>query len=336
MIRYLLKRLLVAVPTLVGITLITFILVKNIPGDPIHALVGERTSAEVIERHRTRLGLDRPFLVQYGKFLGNILPLNIPPCVTGEEAAGAGRRISIFKVPYLGRSYFTGSPVSQMILEKLPATARLALGAMLVAILFGLGLGMVSALRPGSFWDRLCSLLAIGGISIPVFWAGLILIIVFAYHLGWFPPSGMGSGGLIFLVLPAITLGSRSAAYLARITRTSMLEAAGSDHVITARAKGLSRFRVVRRHIFRNSLIPIVTLAGLDFGSYLNGAVLTETIFSWDGVGRLAMNAILQRDYPVIIGCVLFGAVIFVAANILVDLSYALIDPRIRMGNSNQ
>jgi peptide/nickel transport system permease protein len=330
MIGYLLKRLLVAVPTLLGITLIAFILIKSIPGEPTYALVGERTSAEVIERNRARLGLDRPFLVQYGKFLRNISPLKIPPVVTEEVAGRPVWRVSLFQEPYLGRSYFTGSPVSLMILEKLPATARLALGAMLVAVVFGLSLGIVSALYPGSCWDRLCSLLAIGGISIPVFWAGLVLIIVFSYHLGWFPPSGMGSGALIFLVLPAITLGSRSAAYLARITRASMLEGAGADHVVTARAKGLSRSRVVRRHIFRNSLIPIVTLAGLDFGSYLNGAVLTETIFSWDGVGRLAMNAILQRDYPVIIGCVLFGAVIFVTANILVDLSYALIDPRIR------
>ncbi len=332
MIRYLFTRLLVAIPTLLGITLIVFILVKSIPGDPTYALVGERTSAEVIERNRVRLGLDRPFLIQYGKFLANISPLRITaPGPEGDTAPSS----SPFKVPYLGRSYFTGSPVSLMILEKLPATGRLALGAMLVAILFGLGLGIVSALFPGSFWDRLCSLLAIGGISIPVFWAGLILILVFSYHLGWFPPSGMGGGALIFLILPAVTLGSRSAAYLARITRASMLESASADHVLTARAKGLSRFRVVSRHIFRNSLIPIVTLAGLDFGSYLNGAVLTETIFSWDGVGRLAMNAILQRDYPVIIGCVLFGAVIFVAANILVDLSYAWIDPRIRLGNGD-
>ncbi|MDP8237178.1 MAG: ABC transporter permease [Candidatus Erginobacter occultus] len=335
MIRYLLKRLLVAIPTLLGITLIAFILVKSIPGDPTYALVGERTSAEVIERNRVRLGLDRPFLIQYGKFLANISPLRITaPGTEGFEGDPAPSS-SPFKVPYLGRSYFTGSPVSLMILEKLPATGRLALGAMLVAILFGLGLGIVSALFPGSFWDRLCSLLAIGGISIPVFWAGLILILIFSYHLGWFPPSGMGGGALIFLILPAVTLGSRSAAYLARITRASMLESAAADHVLTARAKGLSRFQVVSRHIFRNSLIPIVTLAGLDFGSYLNGAVLTETIFSWDGVGRLAMNAILQRDYPVIIGCVLFGAVIFVAANILVDLSYAWIDPRIRLGNGD-
>lgn len=333
MIRYLLKRFLVAVPTLLGVTLISFLLVRSIPGDPTHALVGSRTSAEVIERHRTRLGLDRPFLVQYGRFLGSLLPLNIPPVVTGEDAGRPVRKVSLFKAPYLGRSYFTGSPVTLMILEKLPATARLALGAMLVATVFGLALGIVSALHPGSIWDRICSLLAIGGISIPVFWAGLVLIIVFSYHLGWFPPSGMGSGALIFLVLPAVTLGSRSAAYLARITRASMLEGSGAAHVATARAKGLSRWRVVRRHVFRNSLIPIVTLAGLDFGSYLNGAVLTETIFSWDGVGRLAMNAILQRDYPVIIGCVLFGATIFVAANILVDLSYALIDPRIRLGS---
>lgn len=336
MIRYLAKRFLVAIPTLLGITLIAFILVKSIPGDPTYALVGERTSAEVIERHRARLGLNQTFLSQYGRFLANISPINIPG-VVGEKEVGDGESgASLFKVPYLGRSYFTGSSVSLMILEKIPATARLALGAMVVALIFGLGLGVVSALYPGSIWDRTCSLLAISGISIPVFWAGLILILIFSYYLGWFPASGMGGGALIFLILPAVTLGSRSAAYLARVTRASMLETASADHVVTARAKGLSRFQVVRRHILRNSLIPIVTLAGLDFGSYLNGAVLTETIFSWDGVGRLAMNAILQRDYPVIIGCVLFGAVIFVSVNIVVDLSYGLIDPRIRLGSGDR
>ncbi len=330
MIRYVVKRLLIAVPTLAGVTLITFILIRSIPGDPTRALVGERTSPEVIARNRERLGLDRPLPVQYWKFLKSVSFIKLP---TIERRHLGGRTvpwISLFKRPYLGRSYFTGQPVGGMILEKLPNTARLALAAILIAVICGLFLGILSASYPGTFWDRLAGFLAISGISIPVFWLGLILILVFSYCLGWFPPSGMGGGALIFLVLPAVTLGSRSAAYLARITRASMLEVSGENYVATARAKGLSRRRVITGHIFRNALIPIVTLAGLDFGSYLNGAVLTETIFSWDGVGRLAMNAILQRDYPVIIGCVMLGAVIFIAANIAVDISYAFIDPRIR------
>ncbi|MFH1037528.1 MAG: ABC transporter permease [PVC group bacterium] len=330
MIRYVIKRLLIAVPTLAGVTLVTFILIRSIPGDPASALVGERTSPEVIERNRERLGLARPLPVQYWKFLKNISFLKIPAMTRYRWGNLTVPGISLFKQPYLGRSYFTGQPISGMILEKLPNTVRLALAAMLVAVIAGLSLGIVSAVYPGTGFDRLASFLAIGGISFPVFWLGLILILFFSYYLGWFPPSGMGAGALIFLVLPALTLGSRSAAYLARITRASMLEVSSENYVTTARAKGLSRSRVIRRHVFRNALVPIVTLAGLDFGSYLNGAVLTETIFSWDGVGRLAMNAILQRDYPVIIGCVMLGAVIFVAANIAVDISYAFIDPRIR------
>ena len=330
MISYIIKRLILAIPTLLGITLITFLLVKSIPGDPTSALVGERTSPEVIERNRIRFGLDQPIFIQYCQFLRNISFLKIPTIEKLRVGDINIPWISFFKRPYLGRSYFTGQPIGRMILEKLPNTIRLALGAMLIAIIFGLALGILSAVYPGTIWDRLSSFLAIGGISIPVFWAGLILILIFSYYLRWFPASGMGGGALIFLVLPAVTLGSRSAAYLARITRAGMLEVSGEDYITTARAKGLSRNRVIFRHVFRNALIPIVTLAGLDFGSYLNGAVLTETIFSWDGVGRLAMNAILQRDYPVIIGCVMLGALVFIAANIVVDISYAFIDPRIK------
>jgi peptide/nickel transport system permease protein len=330
MISYIIKRLLVAVPTLLGITLITFILVKSIPGDPASALVGERTSPEVIERNRKRFGLDQPIIIQYGTFLRNISIFKAPAVEKLKIGSITVPWISVFKRPYLGRSYYTGQPIGRMILEKLPNTIRLALGAMLVAIISGLTLGILSGAYPGTIWDRISSFLAIGGISIPVFWSGLILILIFSYHLGWFPPSGMGGGALIFLVLPAVTLGSRSAAYLARITRSAMMEVSGHDYVTTARAKGLSRHRVIFRHIFRNALIPIVTLGALDFGSYLNGAVLTETIFSWDGVGRLAMNAILQRDYPVIIGCVMLGALVFIIVNIMVDISYAFIDPRIK------
>ncbi len=329
MLTYIVKRMLLAIPTLIGITLVAFILMKNIPGDPALSRAGQRASEGMIARTRKELGFDRPFLSQYGRFLQDISFLQAPVIIRWQVAGAEIPLISFFKRPDLGRSYFTNRSITSLILEKFPNTLRLALSAMILALLLGLFLGILSASYPDSVWDRMASLLAIGGISFPVFWVGLILIMIFSNYLGWLPPSGMGGGSLLFLILPAVTLGSRSAAYLARITRASMLEVSREQYVTTARAKGLSRPRVIFKHIFRNALLPIITLAGLDLGSYLNGSVLTETIYSWDGVGRLAMTAILQRDYPVIIGCVLFGAVIFVAANILVDLSYAYIDPRI-------
>jgi len=330
MVAKIVKRLLLAVPTLIGVTLITFILVKNIPGDPAYGLVGQRATPEMIARNRRMLGLDRPLYSQYLLFLKNLSFIRIPTVETYRWGDFKFKFVSCFKRPYLGHSYFTHQPVSQMLLEKLPNTARLALAAVLLAVLAGLGMGMLASSFPRTACDRLTSFLAISGISLPVFWSGLILIIIFSNYLGWLPASGMGGGALIFLVLPAVTLGSRSAAYLARISRSSMLEVASENYVTAARARGLSRTRVVFKHVFRNALIPIVTLAGLDFGSYLNGSVLTETIFGWDGVGRLAMNSIIQRDYPVIIGCVILGAVIFVGINILVDISYVYIDPRIK------
>lgn len=332
MIRYVLKRLLLALPTLLGVTLIAFILMKSVPGDPVYRMVGERTSPEVIARSRHRLCLDRSLLFQYGLFLKDISPLRRPALRTFNFGPIRGKWPVIFKRPYLGRSYATHQPVTRILADKFPHTVRLALAAMLVSVLAGISLGLLAAIFRGGLLDRLATLLAIGGISTPVFWTGLVLIIIFSNYFNWFPPSGMGRGALIFLVLPALTLGSRSAAYLARITRSSMLEVSSESYLTTARAKGLPERVVILKHAFRNALIPIITLAGLDFGSYLNGAVLTETIFSWDGVGRLAMNSILRRDYPVILGCVLLGAVVFVAANILVDISYAWIDPRIEHG----
>ena len=321
MVRFILKRLALAVPTLLGVTFVTFLLVTHIPGDPGYAMVGQRASPEAIERSRRLMGVDRPFLVQYGKYLENLSVVGLP--------GGPG---GILKAPYLGESYFTQRPVTEILAEKFPRTLRLALAAVALAVVAGILLGVVSAAFPGSRLDRIASLLAIGGISVPVFWTGLILILVFSLRLGWLPASGLGGGGALFLILPAVTLGSRSAAYLARITRTSMLETEGKPFVVAARAKGLGRRRVLFRHVFRTALIPIVTLAALDFGSYLNGSVLTETIFGWDGVGRLVMTSIRRQDYPVLLGCVLLGAVVFVLVNILVDISYAWIDPRIRRG----
>ncbi|HTF99263.1 MAG TPA: ABC transporter permease [Nitrospirota bacterium] len=307
MVRYLLKRVLLFIPTLLGITLITFILMKSLPGDPVVSMVGERATPETIARIRTELGLDRGLGVQYLLYLKNIC---------------AGQ---------LGRSIFTHVKVSDDLVQKFPNTLRLALAAMLFASLAGIGLGVAAALKRGTFWDRLITLVSVGGISIPVFWLGLALMLFFAFYLRWLPPSGMGNGGLRHLVLPAVTLGTFSLSYIARITRSSMLESLSQPYIAAARAKGIPEYAVVLKHALKNSLIPVVTLIGLDLGSYLNGAVLTETIFGWDGLGRYALDGIIKRDYPIIMGVVLFGAVVFVTVNLLVDISYTFLDPRVRV-----
>jgi peptide/nickel transport system permease protein len=195
-------------------------------------------------------------------------------------------------------------------------------------------MGVFAAVKHDTAWDRVVTLISVSGISIPVFWLGLALMLVFAFHLQWLPPSGMGNGHLDYIVLPAITLGTFSLSYIARVTRSAMLESLSQPYVVSARAKGLSEADVVLKHALKNSLIPVVTLIGLDLGSYLNGAVLTETIFGWDGLGRYALEGILKRDYPVIMGVVLFGAVVFVSINLLVDISYHFLDPRVRVKRS--
>jgi peptide/nickel transport system permease protein len=304
---YILKRLLLFIPTLLGITLITFILMQYMPGDPVTAMVGERASPETIAHIRTELGLDKSLTYQYFMYLKRL---------------GTGQ---------LGRSYYTNRKVSDDLLQKFPNTARLALAAMLFASVIGIGMGVFAASKRGTNWDRLITLLSVGGISIPVFWLGLALMLLFAFYLQWLPPSGMGNGSLINIILPAITLGTFSLSYIVRVTRSTMLETLSQPYVAAARAKGLSESNVVFKHALKNALIPVVTLIGLDLGSYLNGAVLTETIFGWDGLGRYALDGILKRDYPVIMGVVLFGAVIFVTMNLLVDISYHFLDPRVRV-----
>jgi peptide/nickel transport system permease protein len=307
MIAYLFKRLLLFIPTLLGITLITFLLMQALPGDPVQGMAGERANPETLARIRAELGSDRPLPLQY---LGYLKLL-----AQGE----------------LGRSYYTNRKVADDLLQKFPNTLKLALAAVVFASIGGIILGVVSAVKRGTAWDRAASIIAIGGISLPVFWLGLSLMLVFALYLRWLPPSGMGGGSLIYLILPAVTLGTYSLAYIARITRTTMMESLSQPYVTTARAKGLSERTVIFKHAFKNSLIPIVTLIGLDLGSYLNGAVLTETIFGWDGLGRFALDGIMKRDYPVIMGVVLFGAVVFVSMNLIVDLSYHFLDPRVRV-----
>ena len=301
--RFLAVRLALLVPTLIGVLLVTFLLLYVAPGDPVQAMVGERADAATIARLRAELHLDDPLPTQFVRYAGGVLQGN------------------------LGRSYITQRPIVRDLIERFPATLRLAGAAMLFATLVGVSMGVYGAWRPGSWADRATALVAYAGVSFPVYWVGLLLILVFAVHLRWFPPSG--SGGFSYLVLPAITLGMRSIAFLSRMTRAAMQEVLRSDFVRTARAKGVGERRVVLRHALRNALLPVVTVLGLDFGSYLTGSILTETIFSWPGVGRYVLTAIEKRDLPAVQGSILFLSLVFVVVNLITDLVYAKVDPRV-------
>jgi peptide/nickel transport system permease protein len=303
---YYAKRLFLIFPTLIGVTLITFILLQALPGDPVQGMVGERADPEVMQRIREELGTDKSVASQYVSYLKMIMK--------GE----------------FGRSYYTNREVSEDIAEKLPNTMKLALCAMIFSTVIGLSLGIFMAVKQGTFWDRAGLIISTTGISIPVFWVGLLLMYIFSYFFQLLPPSGMGDGSLLFLILPASTLGLNSTAYLSRITRASMIEVLSRPFITTAKAKGLKNSSIILKHAMKNCLIPVITLIGLDFGSYLNGSVLTETIFGWDGIGRYAVEGIFKRDYPIIMGCVLVGATLFVIVNLIVDLLYGFIDPRIR------
>jgi len=300
---FLLRRLILAIPTLAGVLIVVFLLLYVAPGDPVTEMVGERADAATIARLRAELRLDDPLPVQFAHYAGGIL--------RGD----------------LGRSYITNRPIIADIRERFPKTLQLAVAAMLLAASTGITLGVLSARKPGGAFDRFAMGFAYLGISFPVYWVGLILIFVFAVTLRWLPPSGYG--GLEYLILPALALGSRSIAFLARMTRSAMLEVLGSDFVRTARAKGLKERVVLGRHALRNALIPVITVLGLDFGYYLTGSILTETVFSWPGLGRYVVNAISRRDLPAIQGSVLFLSVVFVLVNLVTDLFYAASDPRV-------
>jgi ABC-type dipeptide/oligopeptide/nickel transport system permease component len=300
---FLLRRVLLAIPTLVGVLVVVFLLLYVAPGDPVQEMVGERADAETIARLRRELRLDDPVPVQFAHYAGGVL--------SGD----------------LGTSYITGRPILRDIAERFPKTLLLAATAMVLAAILGISIGVVTARWPGGLLDRVTLGAAYLGISFPVYWVGLLLILLFAVTLRWLPPSGYGRAQ--YLVLPALALGSRSIAFLARVTRSSMLEVLGSDFVRTARAKGLVERTVIVRHALRNALIPVITVLGLDFGYYLTGSILTETIFSWPGLGRYVVNAISRRDLPAIQGSVLFLSVVFVAVNLLTDLAYAKADPRV-------
>jgi ABC-type dipeptide/oligopeptide/nickel transport system permease component len=304
MSRFFVRRCLHTIPVLVGVATLVFSLIHLIPGDPVQAMLGESAAARDVAMVRERLGLDRPLGEQYLAFMSGAL------------------------VGDLGRSLRTDEPVLGEIAARFPATLELALAAMAVAIVLALPLGIVSAVKAGTWVDHAASAFALVGISMPGFWLGPLLALAFSVSLGWLPVSGRGTAA--HLVLPALTLGTPLAAVLARTTRASLIEELGQVYVLAARARGFSTARIVLRHAFRNSLIPVVTVLGLQFGVVLTGAVVTETIFAWPGVGRLLIQSIAARDYPAVQGCILFIAVIYVSVNLAVDLIYGVLDPRIR------
>ena len=310
---YALRRLLLAVPVLFGVSVLVFAVLHLAPGDPAAIMLGAQATKEDVERLHRDLGLDQPLAVQYVRWMGHVLQ--------GD----------------LGRSIPLGRAVLPEVLLRFKATLVLTAGALLIAILLGLAAGIVSAVKQYTWLDRISMGVAVTGVSLPVFWTGIMLILLFALQLRWFPSSGMsspyGSGVadvLWHLVLPAVTLGTASAAALARLTRSSVLEIIRQDYVRSARAKGLAERAVIARHVLKNAINPIITVLGLQVGFLLGGAILTETVFSWPGLGSMMVRAIQARDYPLVQGGVLLIATSFVLVNLVVDLLYAVFDPRIR------
>ena len=304
MLSYVAKRLLAMIPVLFGISLLLFFMLRMLPGDPAEVLAGQMASPEDIQVIREQLGLDRPVHVQYLAYLGRLVRFD------------------------LGRSARTQNPVIEEIWARLPNTMLLAVVAIGLACLFGIPAGVISAVRPYSWVDYLVTMSALFGISMPVFWLGLMLVVVFSVILRWLPAGG--TGGWEHVVLPSVTLASFVVAFIARMTRSTMLETLAQDYTTTARSKGLKESVVVVKHALKNALIPIVTVVGLQFGLLLGGAVLTETVFAWPGLGRLIVDSILARDYPVIQGAILVFGLLYITVNLVVDLMYAFIDPRIR------
>jgi peptide/nickel transport system permease protein len=312
--RFLVGRLLLLVPVLIGVSVIVFLVLHLAPGDPAEIMLGSQATQEDRLRLRAELGLDDPLLTQYGRWLGHV--------VKGD----------------LGRSLWMRRPVLGEVLVRLQATLILTGTALLLSSIGGVGLGIISATRPNSLLDRASAVASLFGASMPVFWLGIVLMVIFSLTLGWLPASGMyapyGGGDLgdllRHLVLPALTLAAASVTIVARLTRSAMLDVLGQDYIRTARAKGLVERRVVVRHALKNALVPIVTVIGVQAGYLLGGAVLTETVFAWPGVGTLMVQGILARDIPLVQGCVLIVALTFVLVNLSVDVLYAWLDPRIR------
>jgi len=304
-VAYITQRLVQAIPVLIGISVLSFLMLHLVPGDPVQVFAGDKPlTPERAEELRHQYGLDRPLVVQYWDYASHALRGDL----------GVGLR--------------SQKPVLESILQVLPGTVQLTAAALAIAATLGVSLGIMAAVSHGTWFDTAIMAVAMLGISTPVFYSSLLLILLFSFTLTWLPATGQG--GLERLIMPALALGVASAAVLARLVRSSMLEVLGQEYVVTARAKGLAPQLVVLRHALKNALIPAVTMLGLQLGALLGGAVVTETIFSRPGIGRLAVEGILSRDFPLVQGTVLFAATIYVVVNLLVDVSYAVIDPRIR------
>ena len=332
MINYIIKRLLALIPILIGVAVIVFLIVHLIPGGPAQTMLGERATDEALQRLREQMGLNDPLPVQFWRYVKDLL--------RGD----------------LGRSIMSNNPVSLELSQRFPATLELSFFAMVFAVVVGIPAGIFASVNQNSWFDNLSMLIALIGVSMPIFWLGLMFIWLFAVELGWFPPSSRIGVGMDFtpitnlyvidsiiqlnfsalkdilrhLVLPAVALGTIPMAIIARMTRSSMLEVLRKDFIRTAYAKGLKRKIVIFKHALKNAMVPIITVVGLQFGVLLGGAVMTETIFSWPGLGKYLVDAIYARDFPIVQGGILFFAGVFVIVNLIVDLSYALVDPRIQ------
>lgn len=304
MLNYLIKRLLLTIPVLLGIVVLLFVMLRSLPGDPAEVLAGVHANQQEIELLRHQLGLDRPLYIQFFSYLVRVAQLD------------------------LGVSTRTEKPVIEEIRARLPNTILLAVNAMLLACILGIPAGIISAIRPYSKLDYVVTSASLFGISMPVFWLGLIMIMIFSIGLQWLPAGGIGTWK--HAVLPSVTVGLLMVAFIARMTRASMLEALNQDYINTARAKGLFSRTIIIKHALKNALIPVITVVGIQFGTLLGGAVLAETVFAWPGTGRLLVDSILSRDYPVIQGTILTFGLMYVLVNIMVDMAYSIVDPRIR------
>lgn len=309
--KYIIRRIFDLLPTIFVVAVIVFIVTRMIPGDPASVMLGPQASVEDIEALRQKLGLNEPLYMQFLQYIGNLLQGN------------------------LGISYTYNEPIMSLIMDRFPNTVILAISALIIAVIIGIPAGIISASKHNSLLDYSVMLISLIGVSMPIFWLGVMLVLYFSVNLGWFPATGMGTleEGFIpyikHLILPSITLATIPMATFARITRSSMLEVISHDYIKTARSKGLSEFWVIGKHAFKNALTPILTVLGMQISMMLGGAVLTETIFSWPGMGRLIVDAIDKRDFVVVQGTVLFIAVIFVVVNLLVDILYKVVNPRV-------
>ncbi len=306
MFYFILRRILQIIPVIIGVTLILFTLMYIIPEDPAKLILEKGATPEALQNLRVKMGIDKPLYVQYWRYIKQL-------------AKGD-----------LGTSYRYRRSVNSILADHYPNSIKLALAAIIIEVIIGIFAGIISAVKKYSFWDILVTVSTTIAVCVPVYWLGMILQVSFGLKLGWLPMSGMGDGSIQYYILPAITLASVSTAFVARMTRSTMLEVLSNDYITTAYAKGLSRNMVIGKHALKNALIPVVTLIGMDLGTLMGGAILTETVFNWPGVGRTIYLAILQRDAPVVIGGTIILVVIFVGMNLVVDILYALLDPRIR------